>query len=97
MARPVNVRLKLDSFIRHLAKLCETEYLKASAIGEDHLLPRYEAMQSAELIDDLMTGPQIKMICVAENDSRSCLFKHLLGERLNGALSSDWHKRWRIE
>ena len=68
MRRPIDMRLKVRAILGDLAHGAETENLIAAAICQDRPGPIHEAMQPAQFAYQLMTGPQIKMICIAEQD-----------------------------
>lgn len=96
MSRAVYVRVKLDTIVTQLAKRVQTEDLKSAAVRQDRTLPGHESVQAAELIDGNVTGPQIEMIGVAENDRRAGLFEHLLREGLDRSLGAYGHEHRRV-
>jgi len=49
-------------------------------------------MQATHATDGFMSGPQIKVISVAENDLRAQGFEHVLGDGLDGAGCAHWHE-----
>src|SRR5688500_2282737 len=63
----VEVRTKFASVLSQLSHIGKRETLKAARIGEDRTIPRCNPMQPAKLTNDINSGPQEKMIRVAEN------------------------------
>ena len=64
----VDVRAELDARIRDLAQRREAEDLIAAAVGEDRPVPAHEAVQAAELADELRARPQGQVVGVGEDD-----------------------------
>ena len=62
------MRLKARAILGDLAHGAEAEHLIAAAIGQDRPRPVHEAMQPAQLANPLMTGTQIQMVGIAEQD-----------------------------
>ena len=54
-----------------LAHVGEAEDLEAAAVGEDGAVPVHEAVQAAQLGDELVAGPQGEVVGVAEDDLRA--------------------------
>ena len=92
MRRAVQMRLKLDALLAQLAERVQAEDLKPSAVSQYRALPGHEPVQAAELIYGRMSGPQIQVIGVGEDDRRPGFFEHLLRQRLDCALSADGHE-----
>ncbi len=61
----VEMRPEQHAFFGDLAQAVEAEDLESAGIGEDRPRPGHELVQSAELPDGLVPGPQEKMIGVA--------------------------------
>lgn len=97
MRGAIDMRLKLDSLFGQLAKRRQAEDLKSTAIGQYRVLPGHEVMEPAQSIYRRVSGPQVKMICVAKDDSSPGVFKHLLSERFNGALRTDGHESGSVD
>ena len=51
-----------------ILRLGEAVDLEAAAVGEDRPVPVHEAMQAAQLGDEVVAGPQGEVIGVAEDD-----------------------------
>ncbi len=49
----------------------ERKDLKAAGVGEDRPVPRHELVQAAELRDQLLSGPEVQVVRVAEEDRRA--------------------------
>ena len=58
--------MKGYTFFLDVAELRERKDLKAAAVGENRALPSGEFMQTAELFYLVVSGTQVKVICVAE-------------------------------
>ena len=74
----------------------QAEHLKATAVGEDRVIPADEAVKPAPARDQLVAGPQEQVIGVAEDDLGAELFQVALAHRLDGALRADRHERRRL-
>ena len=75
-----------------LRKLRETVDLKAAGVSEHGARPADEAMQSAHAADRFVSGAQVEMIGVAENDLRAERFDHVLRHGLDAARRSHRHE-----
>src|SRR5262249_48870537 len=94
----VEVRLKLYSMLADLAQPGEAEHLKPAGVGKDRIGPRHESMQSPELADELVSGPQIEVIGIGEDGLGVELFGEVvLGESLDGRLRSHGHENGRFD
>ena len=69
MGAAIQVGLKRHAFVRDLAQAGEREDLEAAGIGKNGVGPGHEAMQAAELADELMTGAEVEVIGVGEEDA----------------------------
>ena len=93
MGRAVEVRLEDDSTLGDLTQPAQAEDLKTAGIGEKRVGPGHEAMQSAELPDQLVAGAEEQVVGVGENDRRAeFLGEVALGESFDGGLSPDGHE-----
>src|SRR5262245_31821716 len=68
MTRAVEVRLELCAVFGDDAAIGEAKHLKAAAVRQDRPVPADEMMQAPTSRDQLVAGPQEKVIGVAEND-----------------------------
>ena len=48
--------------------VAEREHLEAAGVGEDRAVPRHEAVQAAELRDQVLAGPEVQVVRVGEQD-----------------------------
>ena len=94
--RSVEMTLKMHAFLRDLAQLREAENLEAARVREDRPIPRHEAMQPAEMPDDLDAGPDEKMVGISENDLRAELPQFLRRHGLHRGLRPDRHEDRRL-
>ena len=70
----------------------EAEDLIAAAVGEEGAIPSDEAVQSPLAGDQVLAGPEVQMIGVAQDDSCAGLHQMRMGQRLDGALRADRHE-----
>ena len=91
--RPVVDRAEGDAFVVDGGdRVAEREDLVAARVGQDRAVPAHEAMEPAELGDQLVAGPEEEVVGVAENDVRADR-PHLVGvERLDRRLRPDRHE-----
>src|SRR6266478_2525183 len=76
----------------------EPTSLESTGIGEDGARPGHEAVQAAEIADQLVTGSQIKMIGVGEqNRGIEVLGEVALGEPFDRGLRADGHEHGRFD
>ena len=78
-------------------KPLEREHLKSARVGEDRTIPPHEAMQSAEIANQLVARTQMQMIRVAENHLRAELAQIDGIERLHRRQRADRHERRRVD
>jgi hypothetical protein len=83
---------EFDAFFAHLAQRVQAEDLKAAGVGEHGVRPGDEAVQAAHAANQLMTGAQIEVVSVAEDDLRVQLFEQVLGNGFDGARGADRHE-----
>ncbi len=98
MGVAIQVRTEDDAFFDDFADTGEAEDLKSAGIGEDGARPGHEAVQSAEGADELVTGAQVEVIGIAEEDlDVEILGEVALGEALDGGLGADGHEDGRAD
>ena len=71
MARAVQMRTELHALLADFAQGAQAEDLKAAAVREHGSGPGGEAVQAAVPGHQLVAGPQIKVIGIAQNDGRA--------------------------
>jgi hypothetical protein len=86
------MRAETDAFVGDLTKRAERKDLKAAGVGEQGAGPTDEAMQAAEPADGLVSGAEIEVIGVAENDFCAEGFERVLGDGLDGSGGADGHE-----
>ena len=52
-------------------RVAEREDLEAARVGQDRPVPAHEPVQPAELGDQLVAGPEVQVVGVAEQDLRA--------------------------
>jgi hypothetical protein len=98
VGRAIEVGLKDDSAVRNFAEVGEAEDLEAAGIGEDSIGPGHEAVEAAELTDEVVTGAEEKMVGVGEDDLRAeFLGEVALRETFDGGLSAYGHEDGRLD
>ena len=76
-------------------RVAQREDLEAAGVGEDRPVPAGERVQAAELLDQLVAGPEMEVVRVSEHD-RGTERSHLVRvERLDRAFRTDRHERRR--
>src|SRR6185312_3071549 len=73
----------------------QAEDLVATAVGEDGMGPGGELVQSAQAADALVTGAQIQMVGVAEDDLRPQSFQIILADGLDRGPRAHRHEAGR--
>ena len=81
--------------VRFENRVAQREDLVAAGVGQDRAVPPHEAVQPAGLGDQFVSGAEVQVVGVAEQD-RGPRRAHLVRvERLDGRLRPDWHERGR--
>ena len=70
VVRAVQVRLEAHAIGGDLVAVTEAEDLEAAAVGEDRLGPAHKGVESSQPVDELVTGAQVEVVGVAEDDLR---------------------------
>src|SRR5262249_17184273 len=92
VGRSVQVRAECDPFFGHPAQFAQAKDLESTRVGENGPPPRHEPVQPAQLANRLNSGPQVKVIGIAENDLRSESLKNVLGNTLHRSNRAHGHK-----
>ena len=87
---------ELDALFRHPAQALERKHLKAAGVGEQVAGPGHEAVQPAELGDDVFAGPEVQVVGVAEDDLRAAAREVARRQAFHGALGADRHEARRV-
>ena len=64
-------------------QVLQAENLETATVGENRPLPVHEPVQTAETADKFMTGPEIEVVGVAEDDLRPDFDQILRRHRLD--------------
>ena len=88
------MRLKQHPFFGNFIQICQTMHLKSAAIRQNRPLPVHKSVQTTCLSHQIHTRPQIKMVCIAQNNTRIQISQLLLRKRLNRAQCTHRHKNW---
>ncbi len=73
-------------------RVAQREDLEPAGVGEDRPVPRHEAVQAAEVADQLVAGAEVQVVRVAEQDLRAEVAHLVRVERLDGPLRPDRHE-----
>ncbi len=76
-------------------RVAEREHLEPARVGEDRAVPAHERVQAAELGDEVLAGPEVEVVRVAEKDARAERAKFVRVDGLDRCLRSDGHERRR--
>src|SRR5581483_107862 len=90
------MRAEGHAFFADLAQIAQAEDLEAARVGEDGARPGHEKMQTAKLADQVDSGPEVKMIGIAEQDLDAESFEHILRHAFDGGLRTDRHENGRF-
>lgn len=89
MRRAVNVTLERHAVIVDLAGLRQREDLKAARVGEHRTRPLHEPVQAAHVAHELVAGPQVEMVGIAQDERRVDILELFGRERLDCPLRAD--------
>ena len=89
--------LKLRAVVADLHLRRQTENLEATRVREDRPIPVHKGVEAAEVANEFITGPQRKVIGVAQDNPRTSIADHLRGEPLHRSLRSNGHERGSLD
>ncbi len=92
MSGPVQVGLKHNPIIGDFPERTEAEDLKPPAIREDRTIPSGEGVKSSQVPNELMTRPEVEVVCIAEDELHSHLAHLVRREGLHCAKGSAGHE-----
>ena len=75
----------------------QAEDLIAAAVGQDRFRPADEPVQAAAARDQIVAGPQVQVIGVAQQDLGARSFDIAVRDAFDGALRADRHERRRVD
>ena len=75
----------------------QAEHLIAAAVGQDRTRPARERVQPAAPRDQVVAGPQIQMVGVAQENLGAQVFEIAVGHALDGALRAHGHEGRRFD
>jgi hypothetical protein len=88
----VEVRAEFRAFFMDAAQRGEAEHLIATAVGQDRQIPSHEPVKSAAAGNELVAGPQIKVVGIAEDDLGAHLLEVALGDGFHRAARANRHE-----
>jgi hypothetical protein len=89
---PVEVRAELNAIVRDFAERAEGEDLEAAGVSEHCARPADELVQAAHAANEFVTGTEIEMVGVAEDDFGAEGFERVLWDGFNSTLRADGHE-----
>src|SRR5581483_8278157 len=96
LGRAVVDRAERDAVVVRLEqRVAEGEDLEAAGVREDRPVPAHERVEAAELGDQLLAGPEMEVVRVAEDDLGADPAQLVGVDRLHRRLRPDRHERRR--
>jgi hypothetical protein len=92
MIGAVQMGLKLYAIGFNLAQFTETEYLEATAVGQYRTIPGHKFMQTTHGGNQIITGTQIQMVRVAQENPYVIFPEILRRQRFHRSLRTYRHK-----
>src|SRR5262245_60410847 len=92
MRGAIEMRPKCHAIFTDAAQLAVAEHLKATTVGEHRTVPRDEAVQAAQFVNELVTRPEIQVVSVAKDDLGAQRLEVLLGNGLNCTCRAHRHE-----
>ena len=68
MLAAINMRTEFGPFFTQFTDTGQRKHLKTTTIGQHRTVESIELMQSTGLFEYIQSRPQIKMICISQND-----------------------------
>ena len=68
MCAAIKMRLKSHTIVTDVPQRAEAEHLKPSAVGQYRPIPCHKTMETAQLSDGLMSGPQKEVVRIAQKN-----------------------------
>ena len=62
----VDVGVEVNALLLDLAEACQGKHLEAAGIRKDRAVPVHELMESAQLFDQFISGPHMKVVRVGK-------------------------------
>ena len=91
------MRVKADPFLFDLAKTRQRENLKSAAVGKNRSVPVHETVQSAEIPNQFVARPYMKMIGIGQDDLTAQICEVSGRKRpFDGCLRRDVHEYRRL-
>ncbi len=89
----IQMRLESDAFIGDFAQAGEAEDLIAAGIRQNRTGPRHEAVQTTEVLDQLVAGAHEEMVGIGKNDAGLKFVEEIaLVQAFHGGLGADRHE-----
>jgi hypothetical protein len=95
---PVDVGGEGDALLPDLPQRRQGEHLEPAGVREDGAVPVHELVEPAHLPDDVVAGPQVQMVGVAQFDLAAHLFEVQGADAaLDGRLGAHVHEHRRLD
>jgi hypothetical protein len=94
--RSIEVRLKSRALFRDRPAGGQAEHLIAAAVGQDRFPPPDEPVKPASTCDEIVAGPKIQMVGVAEDHLGPNRFEIAVRDAFHRPLGADRHERRRV-
>ena len=89
--------LEGDAILGNARQIAQAEDLETAAVGEDGQAPAHELVQPAEAADELVAGPQVEVIGVAEDDRGAAVEQIAGAQGFYGRLRAHRHEYRRVD
>jgi len=92
MAGAIYMGTEMDAIIIYLAQSLEAEDLITSTVCQQTPLPIHESMQAAGSGDQIFSRPEMEVIGIGQDDSRSHSVQLIRSKGFDGSLSAHRHE-----
>src|SRR4030066_1051441 len=82
----------MDTTVFYLPQGRKAIYLKTTTVSQYRFIPVYEFVKSPKSSNSVRSGPQVKMVCVAEKYLSAHLFQFIRGYSLDCPSCCDRYK-----
>ena len=88
----VQMAAEMNALFLDFAQTCEREYLESAGIRQNRLVPAHELVQPASLADQLLTGADMQVVGIGEDNLRTDFVQLARGHALDRCLCADRHE-----
>src|SRR5208283_306786 len=90
------MRAKRHAVFGHFAQVAQAEYLEATRVGEDGVVPGHELLHATQLAHHLDAGPEIEMVGIVQQHLDAEFFERVLRDALYRGQSAYGHEDGRL-